>query len=99
MTRRVFHVPSRHISNRNGHRAISFSVNHFAVDCLVEPVEMRDLERPYRLYRDRDNLLGVAGRLCCTHLVAHGAKRPQHLRAIESLSLTMVTKGHGLLNL
>jgi hypothetical protein len=73
-------------------------VNHFAVDGIVEPVEMRDLERPYRFYRDGDNLLGIAGRLGRAHLISHRAKRAKHLRAIESLSLAMVTKGHGLLN-
>jgi hypothetical protein len=74
-------------------------VNHFAVDGIVEPVEVWDLERPYRFYRDGDNLLGIAGRLGRAHLISHRAKRAKHLRAIESLSLAMVTKGHGLLSL
>ena len=78
-------------------RRLSESVNHFPIDDLVVyGVEMRNRQRAHRLNRKRDDLFGVAGRIRIAQLLPYGAKRTQHLRAVEALPVTMVTEAHSL---
>ena len=74
-------------------------MNHFPIDDLVvDGVEMRNRERAHRLDGQCDDFFGVARRVGAAQLLPHGAKRAQHLRAVEALPVTMVTKAQGLLN-
>ena len=74
---------------------VSASVNHFPIDDLVVyGVEMRNRQRAHRLDGKRDDLFGVAGPVGIAQLLPYGAKRTQHLRAVEPLPVTMVTEAH-----
>jgi len=69
-------------------------MDHFAIDILiVDGIEVRNLERPHRLDGRCQHLLCFARRLAAKP-PAGGAKGAQHLRAVESLSRTVVAEAH-----
>ncbi len=69
-------------------------MNHFAIDILVvDGIEVRNLERPHSFDGRCQHLLGLARRLSAKPPTG-GAKGAQHLRAVESLSRTVVAEAH-----
>ena len=73
---------------------MSRSVNHFPLDDFVGHLEMRDLERPHRLDRECQDLIGTALCVRLTQPPSCETKGAQHLSAIEALPLTVVTEAH-----
>ncbi len=70
-------------------------MHDFPVDVVVlHGIEMRNLQRSNRFDREREDLLCLAGRVPAAQPLSRGAERAQHLRAVESLTLTVVTETH-----
>ena len=67
-----------------------FSVDHF----IVDRIEMRNLERAHRLDSGYENLFRITRCAGPPQSPASGTQRAQHLRAVESLSRTMITETH-----
>ena len=61
---------------------------------LIDGIEMGNLERSYCFYCQKDDLFGIARRLGVAQPFAGGAKRSQHLCAVESLALTVIAEAH-----
>ena len=69
-------------------------VDHFPVDDFVRGIEMRNLERPHRLDSECEDFFRFASPFAAAESLARGAQGAQHLRAVESLALTMITETH-----